>query len=125
MKLLVFFALAAMPTLSSKCNKGHKADAYLQGKVIRISCASYIVQVLNNNSIGEDGWKDQSNNNAQYDNVFNASNPCKLPAGIKAGAAVKFKISPAKASDCITCMMYDAPPAVKFEISELTVIGSN
>ena len=123
MKLLVFFALAAaMPALSSKCNKTHKPDEYLQGKVIRISCASYVVQVLNNNSIGEDGWKDQSNNNAQYDNVFAASNPCKLPAGVKAGATIKFKLSPAKANDCITCMMFDAPPTVKFDINELSVV---
>src|ERR1044072_3568347 len=100
MKLLVFLALPAMPALSSKCHKSKKPEKNLKGKVIRISCASYIVQVLNNNSSGEDGWKDQSNNNAQYDNVFNASNPCKLPGGIKAGTLIKFKISAAKATDC-------------------------
>ena len=123
MKLLVFFALsAAMPALSSTCNKSQKTGEYLQGKVIRISCASYVVQVLNNNSIGEDGWKDQSNNNAQYDNVFAASNPCKLPAGVKAGAKIKFKLSPSKANDCIMCMMYDAPPTVKFDINDMTVL---
>lgn len=123
MKLFVFFALAAsMPALSSRCNQSHKPDDYLQGKVIRISCASFVVQVLNNNSIGEDGWKDQSNNNAQYDNVFAASNACKLPAGLKAGTAIKFKLSPPKANGCITCMMYDAPPTVKFDINDLTVV---
>ena len=123
MKLLVFFAwAAALPALSSKCNKTHKPDEFLQGKVIRISCASYVVQVTNDHSIGEDGWKDQANNNAQYDNVFAASNPCKLPKDIKAGDIIKFKISPAKANDCIMCMMYDAPPTVKFDINEMTVV---
>jgi len=121
MKLLVFLALAAMPGLSSKCNKS-KHDEYLKGKVIRISCASYVVQVLNNDSIGEDGWKDQSNNNTQYDNVFNASNTCKLPAGIKAGSAIRFKISPSKANECVMCMMYDAPPTVKFDITDMSVV---
>ncbi|MBO9203968.1 MULTISPECIES: hypothetical protein [Niastella] len=123
MKLLVFLAMAAtMPALSSKCNKTHKPDEFLQGKVIRISCASFVVQVTNNDSIGEDGWKDQSNNNASYDNVFAASNPCKLPAGVKAGATIKFKVSPAKANDCITCMMFDAPPTARFDINEMTVV---
>lgn len=122
MKLLVFFALAAMPAASFKCKRtAHHSDGYLQGKVIRISCASFVVQVLNDNSIGEDGWKDMTNNNAQYDNVFAAGNTCKLPS-VKAGAAIRFKISQPVANDCITCMMFDGPPKVKYDINEMTIV---
>jgi len=121
---LIFFALAAMPAATFKCKKSSHTtpDEYLQGKVIRISCASFIVQVLNNDTIGEDGWKDMMNNNAQYNNVFNASNTCKIPSGVKAGANIKFKVEKPTANDCVVCMMYDGPPNTKYDIKEMSIV---
>lgn len=121
MKVLVM--LLALPVMASKCNK-HKDnnDTHLQGKVVRVSCASFVVQVLNDDKIGEDGWKDMMNNNAQYDNVFAANNACKIPAGIKAGATIRFKINNPAQNDCVMCMMFDGPPGVKYDITDVTVV---
>ena len=120
MKLL--FILLALPVMANKCGKHEEKVTYLQGKVVRISCASFVVQVLNDDTVGEDGWKDMANNNAQYDNVFAANNACKIPAGIKAGATIRFKTSKPTQNDCVQCMMYDAPPSAKFDITDISVV---
>jgi hypothetical protein len=120
MKLI--FILLALPVMASKCGKHKEKDTHLQGKVVRVSCASFVVQVLNDDTVGEDGWKDMMNNNAQYDNVFNANNACKIPAGIKAGATIRFKVGNPVQNDCVMCMMYDAPPAAKFDISDVSIV---
>jgi hypothetical protein len=119
MKLL--FILIALPVLASTCKKDKGKNSYLQGKIVRATCASTVVQVLSDDSIGDDGWKDMMNNNVQYDNVFNALNSCKLPAGIKAGTAIRFKITKATGSDCVHCMMYDAPPNAKYDVTDVTI----
>jgi hypothetical protein len=120
MKLL--FILLALPVMASKCSKSKEKNTQLEGKVVRISCASFVVQVLNDDKIGEDGWKDMMNNNAQYDNVFAANNACKIPAGIKAGATIRFKINSPAQNDCVMCMMFDGPPAAKYDITEVSVV---
>jgi hypothetical protein len=120
MKLL--FIVLALPVMASKCGKEKEKDTYLQGKVVRVSCASFVVQVLNDDTVGEDGWKDMTNNNAQYDNVFTANNACKIPAGIKAGATIRFKKSNPTQNDCVMCMMYDGPPAAKFDLTDVSVV---
>lgn len=124
MKLL--FVLLALPFMASKCNKKNEnteKDGYLHGKVIRVSCASFIVQVTNDDTVGEDGWKDMSNNDKQYDNVFAVGNSCKLPAGIGAGATIKFKADKPVTNDCVHCMMFDGPPAAKFDLSDVSIVG--
>lgn len=120
MKLI--FILLALPVMASKCGKQKEKDTHLQGKVVRVSCASFVVQVLNDDTVGEDGWKDMMNNNAQYDNVFTANNACKIPAGIKAGATIRFTVSQPAQNDCVACMMYDGPPAAKFDIKDVSVV---
>jgi hypothetical protein len=120
MKLI--FIMLALPVMASKCGKQKEKDTLLQGKVVRVSCASFVVQVLNDDTVGEDGWKDMSSNNTQYDNVFAANNACKIPAGVKAGATIRFKISKPVQNDCVQCMMYDAPPSAKFDITEVSVV---
>jgi hypothetical protein len=121
MKLI--FILMALPVLASTCKKNREKnkDSYLQGKIVRATCASTVVQVLNDDSIGEDGWKDMMNNNVQYDNVFNALNACKLPAGVKAGTTIRFKIAKATGSDCMYCMMFDGPPNAKYDVTDVTI----
>lgn len=120
MKLL--FMLLALPVMASKCGKQkEEKETHLRGKVIRVSCASFVVQVLNDDTVGEDGWKDQANNNAQYDNVFAANNACKLPAGVKAGSTIRFKAGKPEQNDCVQCMMFDAPPTVKFDLTDVSI----
>ncbi len=111
-------ALVALPILAMQCGDKKKLNTQcLQGKVVRTSCASLVVQVTNNDSIGEDGWKDSTSANpATYDNVFSVSNLCKLPAEVKPGNTIYFTIEKPKPSDCVVCMMYDAPPRTQYDI---------
>ncbi|MEO6915707.1 MAG: hypothetical protein ABI151_08725 [Chitinophagaceae bacterium] len=104
------------------CNK--KVDGCLKAKVLRVSCASFVVQVLNQDSIGSYGWKDISGNGV-YNNVFRVSNPCKIGMWAK-GEEFYFKINDTlKAQDCVACMMYDAPPEKSYMISAVSAKGCN
>jgi hypothetical protein len=120
----VFISIILLPFLAFTCDSVEKQTDWLQGKVVRVSCASFIVQVLNNDTIGEDGWKDMMNNNAAYDNVFNAGNKCAIPEAIKAGSTIRFKIAPPAKNDCVTCMMFDGPPQAKYDIKEVTLVDN-
>ena len=95
---------------------------FLEGKVLRTSCASLVVQVTNNDSFGEDGWTDMTQNNTSFDNVFAVNNKCKLPANVKAGDRLRFKAEKAGQNDCVACMMYDGPPKTTFDLKDITVV---
>ena len=118
-----WIAVLLLPAFAFTCNK-QNAMEWLEGKVVRTSCASFVVQVTNNDAIGQDGWKDMTNNNAAYDNVFNASNKCSIPSTIKAGDHIRFKIEKPVPGDCVICMMYDGPPEAKYDIKEVTVVDA-
>jgi len=118
----LFFVLMVLPVFAFKCSKPSAKDGYLEGKVLRISCASFVVQVLNNDTVGEDGWKDMMNNNAVYNNVFAASNTCKIGGNIKAGNTIRFKVDKPTQNDCVVCMMYDGPPNVKYDIKDISLV---
>ena len=121
----LLFVLMALPFFAFKCNKSsnNDDDGYLRGKVIRISCASYVVQVLNDDTIGDDGWKDVTKNNTVYDNVFSATNVCKISHDITVGNVIRFKINQPVYNGCMFCAMYDAPPTAKYDINEVTLEG--
>ena len=116
----LFLIAALLPLFAFQCKK-HNNQKCLKGKVVRITCASYVIQVLNNDSIGDDGWKDsmQGEQNT-YDNVFNVSNKCKIPASYKVGDTIYFQIDKPEPSDCIVCMMYDAPPKAQYQVRNVT-----
>ena len=116
----LFLIAALVPLFAFQCKKNNNPQC-LKGKVIRITCASYVIQVLNNDSIGDDGWKDsmQGEQNT-YDNVFNVSNKCKIPATYKVGDIIYFQIDKPEPSDCIVCMMYDAPPKTQYQVRNVT-----
>jgi hypothetical protein len=120
----ILIAALVIPALAFTCKK-QGSTGWLEGKVLRVSCASFVVQVLNNDAIGQDGWKDMTNNNATYDNVFNVNNTCTIPSGIKAGNTIRFKIDSPKPNECVRCMMYDGPPEVAYDVKEITVTGAN
>jgi len=86
------------------------------GKVIRTSCASFVVQVTDDQTIGENGWKDQPKSDSAYDHVINITNRCQLKDSLKTGDTFRFVIDSTIKSDCITCMMYDAPPTAKYAV---------
>jgi hypothetical protein len=121
MKLI--FILMALPVLASTCKKDrdkNEGTGKLKGKVISSAmCAGPIVQVLNDDSIGEDGWKDKKNNNAQYDNVFIVNNLCKVSLPAK-GGIFYFKIDNATTSECMRCMAYDGEPMKGYNITDVS-----
>lgn len=114
------FVLLATPLIAAQCGDRKNANnpTCLEGKIIRSTCASVVVQVYNNDTIGEDGWKDMmgSDTAKTYDNVFSVVNNCKLPADIKPGTKFYFTVEKPQPSDCVACMMYDAPPKTQFDI---------
>ena len=118
----LFFGVAIIPFLAFQCDKDGTKTGWLEGKVVRLSCASFVVQLVNNNDIGEDGWKDMLDNNKEYNDVINASNKCEIPEAAKPGTVIRFKLeSPKQHNDCVICLMYDGPPAKSFEIKNIEV----
>lgn len=115
-------ALAGIALISFQCgvNKNQPSKDCVQGKVLRISCASYVVQALNRDTLGEDGWKTPGDTTTLYDNVFDVANKCKLPGDIKAGDTIYFTVHPVQPSDCVSCMMFDAPPVVKYDLQDVS-----
>jgi len=115
-------ALVCLAAIAFQCgvSKKQSSNACIQGKVIRISCASYVVQSLNVDTVGQDGWKNSADTTRTYDNVFDVANKCKLPVDIKAGDTIYFAVAPVQASDCISCMMFDAPPTVKYDLKDVS-----
>ena len=114
------FILMLLPIFAFQCDKDN-FNKCLKGKVIRISCASYVIQVLNNDSIGDDQWRDSIDGEQKtYDNVFNISNKCKIPASYKPGDIIYFNLEKPEPNDCIVCLMYDAPPLAQFQIKNIS-----
>ena len=89
--------------------------------MVRITCASYIIRVLNNDSVGDDGWKDSmQGEQATYENVFSVSNKCSIPTSYKVGDTIYFDLDKPAPSDCVVCMMYDAPPKTKYQVKNVS-----
>ena len=112
-KMIMYKAilLAAMiPLLSFTCNKKLMEDKCYEVRVIRTTCASLVVQVLNDDRKGEDGWKDIMDNNRKYDNLFNIVNRCELSEALRVNDTLKVCKSKKETNECVSCMLYDAPP---------------
>ena len=115
----LFLIVVFVPFLAFQCKKDHNQKCF-KGRVVRITCASYVIQVLNNDSVGDDGWKNsmQGEQNT-YDNVFNVSNKCKIPESYKVGDTIYFELENPQPSDCVVCMMYDAPPKTQYQVRNI------
>ena len=91
----------------------------LKAKVIRVSCASFVVQVLNKDSVGSYGWKDISGPGV-YNNVFAVANTCKIGKWSKGEEFYFTLVNSAQTSECMTCMMFDAPPEKTYMIENVS-----
>lgn len=112
--LLVLFVL---PFFAFNCSK--KKIKCIKAKVIRVSCASFVVQVLNKDSVGSYGRKDVGGHGV-YNNVLNIKNSCEIGKWSR-GEEMYFTIQDTlKPNDCITCMMFDAPPAKSYMVENVT-----
>ena len=108
--------LSVIPLTTLQCDKKKTAGQCLQGKIVRITCATTVIQVLNVDTLGEDNWKDGSAENNTFNNVFSVANKCDIPASIQTGDVLTFEIGEPEKQDCIVCMMYDSPPKIKLGI---------
>jgi major membrane immunogen (membrane-anchored lipoprotein) len=113
-KLLIFSFILSQLLLG--CEKNDVLDeSILKGEVIRVTCASTVVQIKNAEKFGEDGWMDEMSASVQkYDNVFKVENICKV--NLEMGKIFQFKIISLTQNDCIQCLLYDAPPKVSYAI---------
>lgn len=112
--------LMLLPFFAFRCEKDSGAHCF-KGKVIRITCASYVIQVLSPDAIGDNQWKDSSfAGQNTYDNVFNVSNKCQIPDSYKVGDTIYFGLENPGRNDCVVCMMYDAPPKRQFKIKNIS-----
>lgn len=111
---LAWFALLPFSTL--QCDKKKTPENCIRGKIVRITCATTVIEVLNVDTLGEDNWKDGSVEGKTYNNVFSVANKCDIPASIKTGDELTFRLGESGRQDCIVCMMYDNPPKVKLGI---------
>jgi len=98
------------------CVKSDMLDkSILEGEVIRVTCASTVVQIKNTEKYGEDGWiNEMAMDGVKYDNVFVVENICKV--NLKMGKIFQFKIISLTQNDCVQCFLYDAPPKVSYAI---------
>jgi hypothetical protein len=114
-KELIFFLFIVSQSFFG-CEKIDMLDgSVLKGEVIRVTCASTVVQIKNAEKYGEDGWKDEmATGELKYDNVFKVENICKV--NLEMGKTFQFKIISLTQNDCIQCLLYDAPPKVSYAI---------
>ena len=114
MTMLILILVASVLS----CRKQDTPDC-LKAKVVRVTCASMVIEVLNNDSIGEDGWLDIYSN-SRYDNVFTVSNTCHLTSEPKVGDVVYIKIAKSGYNDCIRCALYDAAPVSSYDVKSIS-----
>jgi hypothetical protein len=108
------FLILVIPFLAFVCSRKQAANCHT-GKVIRTSCASFVVQLTDTQTLGQMGWKDQNTGNT-YDHVINITNRCMLKGDLKDGETIRFVIDSTIKNTCITCLMYDAPPNVNYTV---------
>ncbi len=110
--------LIMLPFFAFKCEKNCQ-DKCLKVKIVRITCATIVMQSLNDESVGEDGWKDINNRDSVYNNVFNVSNKCEIASEYQVGDVVYVTTLPKQYSPCIICAQYDAPPGASLQIETI------
>jgi len=117
-----FLAVTIILGVIGGCNKATTKNC-LKGKVARITCASTVIQVLNDNSMGEDGWVNYiGTGTTSYDNVFNVRNKCMLSSSIKQGDIIWFTIDSSMLTfgNCSLCDLGDHPPTVAYRIKNVS-----
>lgn len=109
---IVLFSCNKLPSNSSGGN-GINSNAKIKGKVIRITCASTTIEILDSAyyNLGVN-WTMEGTSNT-YEHVAVVANKCEFPNNLKAGDIFYFKVISETEADknCMVCMMYDFPPS--------------
>lgn len=111
MKITLAILLSVLLFGCTPLSNGGAAGPKIRGKVIRITCASTVIQILDaaNYSLGVT-WVNGSDT---LEHVAYVSNKCEFPDNLTTGTEFNFKViteSQAR-NDCAVCMMYDYPPS--------------
>ena len=106
-----FILIQILALLINSCTKSVSQPS-IKGTVVYRSCATIVVQVLDeqHKNLGQD-WQ-QSKDSPAFVNVFAVANTCSFPSNIKEGQQITFKVinsDPAN-KDCVRCEMFDNPP---------------
>lgn len=106
-----------IPIVLSACiqipGTGSNNNQRIKAKVIRITCATTVIQILDQTfyNLGET-WTMEGTANT-YEHAALVSNKCEFPDNLSEGDEFYFKVineSDAH-NDCAVCMMYDYPPS--------------
>ncbi|MDB5228182.1 MAG: hypothetical protein JWN78_2375 [Bacteroidota bacterium] len=92
-------------------NGGGTAGPKIKGKVIRITCASTAIQILDAASFSlGDTWVKGSDT---IEHAAYVINKCEFPDNLTAGNEFYFRVITAAQArnDCAVCMLYDFPPS--------------
>lgn len=92
-------------------NGGSSTGPKIKAKVIRITCASTAIQILDASSYSlGDTWV---NGNDTVEHAAYVINKCEFPDNLTVGSEFYFRVITASQArnDCAVCMMYDFPPS--------------
>lgn len=108
---------AAVNFLLYTCDKKRETSR-IRGKLVHISCASAVIQVLDSAyyHLGQDRWQ-QATSKPVYEHVFAVENLCGFRnKPVKEGEEFYFRLTETEDKDCVVCMLWDNPPSVKRKI---------
>lgn len=118
-KIIMF--LLVLVILVAGCRKSGSKPGMLEGRIVRVNCASFVVEVLNNNGIGQDNWKDITTDKF-HNNAIAAANKCEMPDKAIVGKIIRFDTDAILTfAGCVTCDMFDAPPTAVYTLRNVTV----
>jgi hypothetical protein len=112
MKHIFFILVTFILLLSCSPKTVVQQQQGIKAKIIRITCASAVIQILDKNyySLAED-WTEKGTENT-IPNAVSVSNKCDIPQNLKNGDEFYFELASKENTNqlCIVCKMMDYPP---------------
>ncbi|HNM31254.1 MAG TPA: hypothetical protein PKM51_00775 [Chitinophagales bacterium] len=112
MKWIGLLAISLTAACTHPC-KEVNTNQRIKAKIVRITCASKVIQVLDSNYyyLGET-WTRKGEPDTTYLHVAKVLNTCDMPDTLKEENEFYFRIIPENEANnnCVVCEMYDFPP---------------
>ncbi len=109
---VTLFSCSKLPA-SGSGNNSSSNSAKIKAKVVRITCASTIIEILDvaHYNLGV-SWTIEGTTNT-FEHVVVVANKCEFPNTLKEGDIFYFKETNESDAhnDCAVCAMYDFPPS--------------
>lgn len=117
----VILSLLVLFITVTGCRKSGNNSRMFEGKVVRINCATFVVEILSADNIGQDNWLDYTTNK-HHDNAIAVDNKCEMPVEAVEGKIIRFTIDSAGITGgCFECKMFDSPPSEIYILKNVTV----